>query len=528
MNSKREEIHGIEDANMKKVVNVALLLMAFFLLLIGMHARAGEHAVPKPCGANLTLPENVRLRDDPAWQDTAGLPRYCRVRGKIGGRVGFEMRLPEKWNGRFMMAGCGGFCGQLLPDKEGYSNAINEALKLGYAAISQDGGHSGKSWDASFAVGDPDALALYAHKVLPVVANAGTAIATAFYQQSPRYKYYSGCSNGGRLGMMAAQRYPDLFDGIAAGGSIFDLSGNAGLWGNWLAGLAKSGGKYLLPREKLPFLKHEVMQRCDSSDGQVDGVISNPGACHVDFRTMQCGSESEAVNQCLTSTEARMLNTLYGGVKNREGKTVYPVLRYGAEHYGDIWLFGSEAAPSWGVLAANSYRKLLMHSVNESDPDSAITTDAMQTLIARSSLPALTDAVDTDLSGLNRNHTKLLMYQGLADPLIIPDPIVGYYRKAVANAGSLSALKRDARLFMVPGMGHCWEKSANAPDVFDPLVALQQWVEENKAPDYLVAKQVDDSGEVVRTRPVCAYPKLARLIEAKFPDKWQSYRCEDL
>ncbi|WP_299946086.1 tannase/feruloyl esterase family alpha/beta hydrolase [uncultured Microbulbifer sp.] len=513
---------------MKKVVDSAFLLIAFFLLLFGMNAGAGEAPELKLCGESLALPENVRLRDYPAWQDSVGLPRYCRVRGKIDGRVGFEMRLPEKWNGRFMMAGCGGFCGQLLPDKKGHSNAINEALKLGYAAISQDGGHSGESWDAGFSVGDPDALELYAHKVLPVVATAGTAIATAFYQQSPRYKYFSGCSNGGRLGMMAAQRYPDLFDGIAAGGSIFDLSGNAGLWGNWLAKLVKNEGEYVLSKEKVPFLQREVMQKCDGSDGQIDGVISNPGACRIDFRSMQCDLKGKPNNQCLASTEARMLNTLYSGVKNRDGETVYPVLRYGAEHYGDIWLFGSETRPSWGLLAANSYRKLLMHSVNAPDPDSAITTDAMQVLIARSPVPALTDAVDTDLSGLNKNHAKLLMYQGLADPLIIPDPIIEYYKKAAKSAGSFSALKRDARLFMVPGMGHCWEKNANAPDVFDPLVTLQKWVEENKAPEYLVAKQMDDSGEVVRTRPVCAYPKVARLIEAKFPNQWQSYRCENL
>ena len=197
-------------------------------------------AVDAVACSSLPAPEGVVFSVAPAWVESGELPTYCRVSGSIDGRVNFEMRLPETWSGRFLMAGCGGFCGELLPDKPGHSNAINEALKRGYAGISHDSGHQAKSWETHWAT-DPEALALWAHKILPVVAGVGTQLATSLYGQSPRYKYFSGCSNGGRLGLQAAQRYPELFDGIAAGAGIFELSGIAGLWGNWLITTNQSG-----------------------------------------------------------------------------------------------------------------------------------------------------------------------------------------------------------------------------------------------------------------------------------------------
>ena len=47
-------------------------------------------------------------------------PRSARLQGEIDGRVGFVLRLPARgWNGKFVVAGCGGFCGSLVPDKPG-------------------------------------------------------------------------------------------------------------------------------------------------------------------------------------------------------------------------------------------------------------------------------------------------------------------------------------------------------------------------------------------------------------------------
>lgn len=496
--------------------------------LLCAHGVTFAEVPPPPVGvdacANLAPPENVTFSEPPAWVESEALPTYCRVRGTIDNRTEFEMRLPRDWSGRFVMAGCGGFCGALIPDKPGHSNSINEALKRGYAAISHDGGHQAKSWETHWAT-DGEALELWAHKILPVVTGTGTDLATSLYGQAPSYKYFSGCSNGGRLGLQAAQRYPELFDGIAAGGSIFELSGIAGLWGNWLINNNQSGLNSRIPQAKVPLIKNVVMDKCDAVDGIADGIIDDPRACQVDFTVATCKAGSPASDNCLTGPEADLLNTLYGGVKNGEGEPVYPAVAYGSEHYADRWLFGADGQPAWGVRASAGYRQMLAMDLGEDDVPAGLPTDQMLDWISRSSIPAQTDATNPDLSGLRESGHKLLIYQGWSDPLIIPEPITHYYEKAAVEAGGLQQLQKNARLFMVPGWGHCWERPANAPDDFNPLLELEQWVEKGRSPEFIVARQRGENTGSASSRPVCSYPSAVHLTPGKDPDKFESYQC---
>jgi feruloyl esterase len=472
--------------------------------------------LPAPAGVDFDIP--------PRWVDAEGLPRYCRVSGTIDSRVKFEMRLPEKWSGRFLMAGCGGFCGSLLPDKPGHSNAINEALKRGYAGISHDSGHQGQSWETHWA-DDREALELWAYKILPVVAGVGAGLAKSVYGREPSYRYFSGCSNGGRLGLQAAQRYPELFDGIAAGSSIFELSGIAGLWGNWLIANNQTQQTSRFPRTKVPLLERFVMERCDALDGLSDGVIDDPRACKPDLDKALCDANSSAHEACLTAEEAGVLKALYGGVRDSAGELVYPSMVYGSEHYSDIWLFGTAGNPAWGIRASAGYRQMLAADLAVDDEPAGLSTEQMQDWLRRSSIPALADATNPDLSGLAKSGTKLIVYQGWSDPLIIPEPITHYYERAAELAGGLQQLRQNARLFMVPGWGHCWEKPAAAPDDFDPLFELEQWVEKDQAPDFIVARQLDAAGVEQRSRPICSYPSVARLRAGKNPDNFDSYQC---
>jgi len=155
----------------------------------------------------------------------------------------------------------------------------------------------------------------------------------------------------------------------------------------------------------------------------------------------------------------------------------------------------------------------------------AISTEQMLDWIARSSVPAITDAVDPDLSELKKSGNKLMIYQGWADPLIIPEPVVNYYEQAAERNGDLDDLKGHARLFMMPGYGHCWERPAQAPDQFDPLEVLEAWVERGEVPTQFVVEQQNEEGEIIRSRPICAYPAVANFQGGDNPDSADSYQC---
>jgi feruloyl esterase len=496
--------------------------LALALMTPPLLASANSTAT-QPC-EQLTPPANVIFEKTPGWQQPDDLPRFCQVRGQIEGRTRFELRLPEDWNGRFVMAGCGGFCGSLQPDKKGHSNSINEALKKGYAAISHDGGHTSKSWETDWAYEDPTALELYAHRILPQVTGAGTELTTQLYGQPPEYRYFSGCSNGGRLGMMAAQRYPGLFDGIAAGGGIFSISQIAGLWGNWMIQQTGAESEPVFNPQKNPLIKQAILKQCDTLDGLADGVITDPRQCQFDFKTLQCDN-NEDTEHCLTPDESAMLSRLYGGVLDKRGQLVSPALSFGSEHYTDIWLFGSLDKPAWGSAASRGYRQLLSHNLFSSDSHQPVSTDTMQQWIEQSTLPALTDADNPDLTSLARHKTKLMIYHGWSDPLIIPQPMVDYYEQASEHSGGLEKLKENARLYMVPGWGHCWERPAETPAEFDPLEIVANWVEQGKAPESFIASQRSPLGELLRQRPICAYPQVANLVNRELPNRADSYRC---
>jgi feruloyl esterase len=239
-------------------------------------------------------------------------------------------------------------------------------------------------------------------------------------------------------------------------------------------------------------LQKIVLQQCDAKDGRTDGMIGDPRSCKIDFTENAC----EGAN-CLSREQAVGLNALYTGVKNKSGQTIYPGAEFGSEHYGDIWLFGSADKPAWGIRASIGYRRILERSLQQAHAKSALSVEAMQGLIARSSVPALADAKDTNLRPLVDSGNKLLIYHGLADPLIVPKPLENYFDAAAAATGGRDKLESAARLFMIPGWGHCWERPAPVADMFDPLQVLENWVEQGRAPEKLTLTSRDGTQTLV-------------------------------
>ncbi len=455
------------------------------------------------------------------------LPSYCKIRGKIAHRIGFEARFPIKtWNSRLFMAGCGGFCGSYQPDKETYSNSINPALRRGYATLITDGGHEGENYDTSWAMDDDEALEIFAHKMLPMGVAALEELSRVFYGSEVQKRIFSGCSNGGRLGLIAAQRYPDLFDGILVGGPILDMAGNAGHHGAWLIQQNRDDkGDRVITRQAVEILEQEVIKQCDVLDGQLDGVISDPRVCKPDLSILSCTRKIDG--HCLKEKEIATIYALYQGVHDSNGTRLFFGILPGGEHNWPLWITGNDEMPGWGHMAGDGYLKLAAHKLQR--PQLAalsynFSSDA-ETLNT-SYLPELLDATNPDLSAFEKSGGKMIVWHGWADSLIMPERSVRYYESVVRKSGSFKKTQNFMRLFMVPGHGHCWALPGKGPDQFDPLLALDNWLEKGKAPDQLIAYEKNDQGGIVRSRPICAYPKAARLIKKDQPDSSASYLCQ--
>ncbi len=117
---------------------------------------------------------------------------------------------------------------------------------------------------------------------------------------------------------------------------------------------------------------------------------------------------------------------------------------------------------------------------------------------------------------------KLIQYHGWSDPQISPVNSVQYYQQVLKTIGD-AKVQGSYRLFMAPGMGHC--RGGDGPNAFDPMVALEQWVERGTAPDRIVASHAT-AGTVDRTRPLCPYPQVASYAGTGSTDDAANFVCK--
>jgi feruloyl esterase len=150
-------------------------------------------------------------------QPPAPLPAHCRVRLVLkpssDSLINMEMWLPsaDKWNGKFMAGGNGGFAGSI----QALFSEMPQALRLGYATAGTDTGHQDQGGE--WAIGHPDKMIDFGYRATHEMTVKAKEIVKAFYDRAPQYSYFKGCSTGGRMALMEAQRYPDDYDGIIAG-----------------------------------------------------------------------------------------------------------------------------------------------------------------------------------------------------------------------------------------------------------------------------------------------------------------------
>src|SRR5438094_1500031 len=247
----------------------------------------------------------------------ANIPAHCRVQLTLNptsdSMINMELWLPvQNWNGEFMGVGNGGFAGSI----QGRTNEMPNALRRGYATAGTDTGTQAPGGD--WAIGHPEKMIDFAYRSTHEMTLKAKEIVKAFYDQPAKYSYFKGCSTGGRMALMEAQRYPADYNGIIAG-SLANRHIHM-----WTAGVARSIELSRHPERNLTAENAALVNQtvADACDTLKEGFLNNPRQCTVNFSKLLCAA-GEDDDTVLTSVTLRTCNTFYGGVKNAKGELIF-------------------------------------------------------------------------------------------------------------------------------------------------------------------------------------------------------------
>ena len=524
--------------------------------------------------------------------DDKGHAAHCLVTGQINERVGvdrkryaigFEMRLPAGWSGRFLHQVNGGNDGVVKPAFGEVAATVPDALSRGFAVISSDSGHNAD--DPANAVAglargnvfglDPQARRDFGYSANGAVWPVAQALIERHYGRKPQRNYMAGCANGGRHGMVAASRYAQRYDGILAGAPGFNLP-RAAVQHAWdiqrWKGVDADIRRAFSPAD-MRLVADRVVARCDGLDLLVDGIVGDLKRCQSAFKLAELQCPGAKADGCLSPAQVQALAQSFAGPRNRRGEALYSDWSFdggiGAAGWR-TWKLES-SVPPWdrnpiiATLGAGSLAYVfstppakpagtpaaLVDYLARFDFDrDAPRIDASDALFKESAVAVMSppDAANPTLAAFAQRGGKMIVYHGSSDPVFSVNDTLAWVERLQHNLGPQAA-SAVARVFAVPGMGHC--QGGPATDQFDGLGALVAWVEEGRAPDRIEARTNSGSGTVAlsgaaapgtaapgapanrelpagwsaqRSRPLCPWPQVARYAGGDV-EAAASFRC---
>jgi feruloyl esterase len=494
------------------------------------------------------------------------VPEHCRVTGQtarhtsaVDGKtyaIGFEMRLPKVWNGRYFYQGNGGIDGSVVQASGTFGGGPRTgALLQGFAVLSSDAGHDNAQGGPAFGL-DPQARLDYGYQAVGKLTRLAKEAIELAYGKRPDRSYIGGCSNGGRHTLVAAARYGEDYDGFLAGapGYRLPLAALANIWGAQRYAKVATGDPATPAGLETAFTPAErkavadaVLARCDGLDGSDDGLIQAVDACQRKFDFLRdvptCSGGRDG--SCLTLEQKLAIGPIFEGATRADGQPFYAPFPFDSGIAGNgipFWEFTAPLALDSG--AVGTIFKVPPSTVPLTDgPGFSLTLDidaalaelrATDEVYTESALSFMTPPDASDLSALRRRGAKVIVYHGVSDPIFSVVDTERWYRRLGRDSGGEA--RSFARFYRIPGMGHC--SGGPATDQADFLTPLVDWVEHGRAPEAIIATargpgnpggvnpEIPADWGPDRTRPLCPYPGTARHQGGADVNQASAWSCQ--
>jgi len=489
---------------------------------------------------------------------------HCQVVGKLNSRVsavdgqtyaiGFEMRLPLAWNGRYFYQGNGGTDGVVASATgvAGSGGPLSNALNKGFAVISSDAGHSAAQ-NPLFGI-DPIARQDYGYGAVGKLTPMAREIIKTAYGRYPDRSYLAGTSNGGRHAMVGATRYATAYDGFLANSPGFNLPLAAAAQLYTAQQLRKVATdetdlSTAFTQAERTTVANAILGKCDALDGATDGMVQDVEACRTAFSLFNdvptCTGARNGT--CLSTAQKSAIDALYYGPVNSRGQQLYATQPYDPGLAGTGWA-GWKFTSSVGAARD----PVAVGVIFQVPPNAAMVTDtrgfafnfnfdvdflklfASNDTYTENAIQFMTPPTPSKLDTMRDRGGKMIVVHGVSDgPFSVDDTKRWYESVMKENNGDAG---RFARFYRVPGMNH--SSGGFSTDQYDALEALVQWVEYGKAPDSILAsaRGAGNAGGVNaelpagwsanRTRPLCPYPQVARYNGSGSIEVAASFTCK--
>ena len=392
-----------------------------------------------------------------------------------GSNINVEAWLPdaEKWNARFLGLGNGGSAGRINP------GSLAGPSAAGFAVATTD---MGTAPNADSGVGNREVWKDFGFRATHLMTLAGKQIVRAYYGKDPELSYFSGGSTGGQQALQEAQRYPEDYDGIAAGVAAHCRTPLHAyfLWNDQLL-------------KKCPFTKSQDASVIAAAN-EFMAAREIPAAAGKFVSDPRCSAQDiEAVialarkkDATLTDEHAATLRKLFDGPRHAvTGERIFNGIPLGSSieaSHGHLYLF------KWVFGADKPLEEINFGADIDTYP---------------AALAPYLNAENPDLSAFEKRGGKLVMTLGTADSVVPYHASVDYYERVIECLGGLDKVQSFFRFYLVPGLAHGGGPGINqGPNLLD---AVRGWREKGIAPTALTGRHKQE-GQTPWEMPLYPYP----------------------